>query len=67
LGDVIRKDGISSACYHNWKVKYGGLDASQLKRIKGLEVQLSEFKQIVAELTLENRAMKGLWTDHKKL
>jgi putative transposase len=60
VGDVIRKHGISSAGYYKWKAKYGGLDASELKRIKELEAQLDEFKRIVADLTLENRAMKGL-------
>ena len=66
VGDVIRKHGISSASYYKWKAKYGGLDASELKRIKELEGgQLAEFKQIVADLTLENKAMKGLIT--KKL
>jgi putative transposase len=43
----------------------GGLEASELKRMKELEAQLSAFKQIVADLTLENKAMKGLLT--KKL
>jgi putative transposase len=65
VGDVIRKHGISSASYYKWKAKYGGLDASELKRIKELEAQLSEFKQIVADLTLENKAMKG--ADHKQI
>jgi putative transposase len=46
VGDVIRKHGISSASYYKWKAKYGGLDASELKRIKELEAQLSEFKRI---------------------
>ncbi len=63
VGDVIRKHGISSASYYKWKAKYGGLDASELKRIKELEAQLSEFKRIVADLTLENKAMKGLITN----
>jgi len=65
VGEVIRKHGISSASYYKWRSKYGGLEASELKRIKELESQLSEFKQIVADLTLENKAMKGLIT--KKL
>ncbi len=63
VGEVIRKHGISSASYYKWKAKYGGLDASELKRIKELEGQLAEFKQIVADLTLENKAMKGLITN----
>ena len=52
VGEVIRQHGISSASYYKWKSKYGGLEASELKQIKELEVQLSEFKQIVASLTL---------------
>ena len=63
VGDVIRKHGISSASYYKWKAKYGGLDASELKRIRELEGQLAEFKRIVADLTLENKAMKGLITN----
>jgi putative transposase len=63
VGEVIRKHGISSASYCKWKGKYGGLDASELKRIKELEGQLAEFKQIVADLTLENKAMKELITN----
>ena len=65
VGDLIPKHGISSASYYKWKAKYGGLDASELKRIKELEAQLTEFKQIVTDLTLENKAMRGLIT--KKL
>ena len=60
VGDVIRRLGISTTTYYKWRSKYGGLDASELKRIKELEFQLLEFKQIVADLTLENKAMKGL-------
>jgi putative transposase len=60
VGDVIHKHGISSASYYMQKTKYGRLDASELKRIKELEARLSEFKQIVADLTPEKKAMKGL-------
>ena len=49
VGDVTPKHGISSASYYKWKAKYGGLDASELKRIKELEGQLAEFKRIVAD------------------
>ena len=49
VGDVIRKHGISSASYYKWKAKYGGLDASELKRVKELEGQLAEFKGIAAD------------------
>lgn len=62
VGDVLRSHGISSATFYKWRSKYGGLDASELKRIKELEQQLAEFKTIVADLTLENKAMRGLLT-----
>jgi putative transposase len=41
VGEVIRKHGISTTTYYQWKSKYGGLEASELKRIKELEAQLS--------------------------
>ena len=64
VGEVIRKHGISSASYYKWKAKYGGLDASELKRIKELDGQLAEFKrESLPILALENKAMKGLITN----
>ena len=40
VGEVIRKHGISTTTYYQWKSKYGGLEASELKRIKELEAQV---------------------------
>ena len=58
--DIWRKHGISSATYYSWKAKYGGLDASQLKRLKELEGELSQYKRMYAELAHENYALKDL-------
>lgn len=58
--DLCRQHGISEATYCNWKSKYGRLDASELKRMKDLEGELSQLKRMYADLTLENRAMKDL-------
>lgn len=58
--EVCRKHGISTATNYNWKSKYGGLDASELKRIKELEAENQRLKQMFADLSLENRAMKDL-------
>ena len=60
VAEVLRKHGISAATFYKWRSKYGGLEASELKRIKELEQQLAEFKAIVADLTLENKGMRGL-------
>jgi putative transposase len=58
--DLCRKHGISGPTYYNWKSKYGGLSASELKRMKELEVELSQLKRMYADLALENRAMRDL-------
>lgn len=58
--EVCRKHGISDAMYYNWKAKYGGMDASELKRIKELERELNQFKRMYADMALENRALKDL-------
>ena len=60
VAEVLRNHGISAATFYKWRSKYGGLEASGLKRIKELEQQLAEFKTIVADLTLENKGMRGL-------
>ncbi len=58
--EVCRKHGISDATFYNWKSKYGGMSASELKRVKELEAELSQLKRMYADLALENRAMKDL-------
>ena len=58
--DICRKHGISDATYYNWKSKYGGMDASELKRMKELERELAQFKRMYAELALENRSLKDV-------
>ena len=60
VAEVLRNHGVSAATFYKWRSKYGGLEASELKRIKELEQQLAEFKTIVADLTLENKGMRGL-------
>ena len=58
--DICRQAGISSATYYQWKSKYGGLEVSELRRIKELEVENAKLKQMFAELSLDNAAMKDL-------
>ena len=58
--DLCRKHGISDATYYKWKSRYGGMDASELKRVKELEGELSQYKRMYAELARENDAMKDL-------
>jgi putative transposase len=58
--DICRKHGISEPTYYNWKSKYGGMEASDLKRMKEMEAELSRLKRMYADLALENHALKDL-------
>ena len=60
VSDLCRKHGISDATYYNWKSKYGGMDASELKRMKELEAENAKLKRMYADMALENTAMKDL-------
>ncbi len=52
--------GVSEATYYNWKARYGGMEASDMKKIKGLEDENRRLKQMFADLSLENRALKDV-------
>ena len=58
--DICRQAGISVATYYQWKSKYGGLEASELRRVKDLEAENARLKRMYAELALDNAAMKDL-------
>ena len=60
VADICRKHGISDATYYHWKSKYGGMESSDLKRMKELEGELSQYKRMYAELARENDAMRAL-------
>jgi putative transposase len=60
LVDVCREEGISDATYYRWKAQYGGLEVSQLKRLRHLEEENRKLKQVVADLTLDNHALKDI-------
>ena len=60
VGDVCRKHGISNATYYQWKNKYAGVSANELKRIKDLEAENGKLKRMYAELALENTAIKDV-------
>ena len=58
--ELCRRHGVSPATYYKWKSKYGGLEASDLKRLKELEYENSRLKKMYADLSLENLALKDL-------
>lgn len=52
--------GISEASFYNWKAKYGGLEVSEAKRLKGLESENVRLKKLLADAMLDNAALKDL-------
>ena len=58
VAELVRKNGISEATFYNWKAKYGGLDVSQLRKLKELEVENARLKKMYAELSLAHHALQ---------
>ena len=58
--DVCREYGISDATYYNWKSKYGGIEASDVKRLKELGSENQRLKQMYADLSLEHKILKDI-------
>jgi putative transposase len=55
-----QESGISDQTFYKWKAKYGGMDSSQLKRVKELEEENSRLKRMYAELSMINDALKSV-------
>ena len=58
--ELCRKYGISDQTYYNWKAKYGGMTASDARKLKQLEDENRKLKHLVADLTLDNQALKSV-------
>lgn len=58
--DVCREIGVSEATYYQWKSKYGGMEAADVRRLKELEDENNRLKRMYAELALENTALKDV-------
>ena len=58
--DLCRELGISDATFYKWRSKYGGMDASDLKRLRELEDENRRLKQMYADLSLDHQIMKDL-------
>jgi putative transposase len=56
--EICREQGISDATFYNWKAKYGGMEVSDVVRMKDLQEENARLKRIVANLTLEIDAVK---------
>ena len=58
--DICRELGVSPATFYQWRSKYGGLEASDLKPIKELEEENRRLKQMYAELSLDHKVLKDI-------
>jgi putative transposase len=58
LGEVCRQMGITDVTYYRWRKEYGGLRVDQAKRLKGLEVENTRLRKVIADLTIDNAILK---------
>lgn len=58
--EICSEYGISDATYYNWKAKYVGMEASDVKRLKDLEEENRRLKQMYAELSLDHKILKDI-------
>ena len=58
--EVCRKHGLSTASFYKFKAKYGGMDVSDARKLKGLEAENAKLKRLLAETMLDNVALKDL-------
>ena len=58
VGELAREVGVSEATLYTWKSKYGGMEVSEARRLRGLEEENRRLKQLVADLSLDREALK---------
>ena len=60
VSELCRKHGMSDATLYKWKSRYGGMQVSELRRLKDLEAENAELKRLLADAMLDNAGLKGL-------
>jgi putative transposase len=60
VSDICREAGISEPTFYNWKSKYSGMTASDIKRLKELEEENSRLKRMYADLSLDHQILKDV-------
>ena len=58
--ELVRAKGISEGTFYRWKAKYGGMEASDVKRLKQLEEENRRLKTMAADLMLENKILRDV-------
>ncbi len=60
IKDLSRTHGISEQTFYNWRNKYGGIDISDIKKLKAVEEENRRLKRLVADISLDNQVLKDL-------
>ena len=60
VAELCRKHGMSPASLYAWKAKFGGMEVSDAKRLKALELENGKLKRLLADAMLDNTARKDL-------
>ena len=58
VSDLCRREGFSSATIYKWRAKFGGMEASDAKRLREVEAENTRLKKLLAEAVLDNEALK---------
>lgn len=60
IADIVRKHGVGESTIYNWRSKYGGMNESEVKRLKQLEEENRRLKHMYAELSIDYRVLKDI-------
>ena len=58
--EVCRQHNIAEQTFYRWRSKFGGLDVSEVKRLRALERENAALKRLVGELSLDNRMLRDV-------
>ena len=61
IKELCRKGGFSDATFYKWRAKFGGIQASEAKRLRDLEGENAKLKRMLAEAYLDIDALKGVF------
>lgn len=60
VDEIARELGINPGTFYSWRKKYSGMEASQLKEMKELQMENAKLKKMYAELALQNTMLKDV-------
>lgn len=60
VSDIIRENNITEQTFYRWKSKFGGMEVSEVKRLRQLEEENRKLKELVADLSLDNQILKDV-------